>query len=208
MDSLDAAREAASSGADRIELCGRGEGGLTPSRALLASVISDATIPVHMMVRPRTGGFVYSEDEVAKMRGAIEMAHEEGAGGVVFGVLRPDGTLDVDVMRELTELARPMRVGCHRAFDATPDADAALDQLIALGVDLVLTSGHAPTALEGVATLARHVQRAAGRITILAGGTVRGENVKRIVEGSGVTEVHARATDPSVIAALATVIKS
>jgi copper homeostasis protein len=165
-------------------------------------------VPVHVMVRPRIGDFVYSAAELRAMKEAILEAKRARVAGVVFGVLSRDGTLDLKAMRDLVAEAKPLRVACHRAFDATPDADAALDQLIALGVDLVLTSGHAPTALEGVATLARHVKRAAGRITILAGGSVRGEDVKRIIEQSGVAEVHARATDPAIIPALVAVIKS
>jgi copper homeostasis protein len=189
-------------GAHRLELCGPGEGGLTPSRGLLTQTLSATRIPVHVMVRPRAGDFVYSVAELRAMREAILEAKRARVAGVVFGVLTKDGTLDLKAMRELVADAKPLRVACHRAFDRTPDADAALDQLIALGVDLVLTSGHAPTALEGVATLARHVQRAAGRITILAGGTVRAENVRQIVAGSGVSEVHARATDPMIVPAL------
>lgn len=121
---------------------------------------------------------------------------------MVFGVLRSDSTLDIARMQGLITAAWPLRIACHRAFDATPDADAALDVLLALGVDLVLTSGHAPTALEGVETLARHMRRAGGKLTVLAGGSVRAENVSAIVARSGVAEVHARATDPAVIAGL------
>ena len=112
------------------------------------------------------------------------------------------GTLDAPRMAELIALARPMRIGVHRAFDRTPDADAALDQLIALGVDVVLAAGHAPTAEEGIATLARLHRRAAGRTTIMPGGGVRAHNVQRIIRETGVHEVHARASEPEVFAAL------
>lgn len=193
------AHAAEKAGAQRLELCGPGEGGLTPSRGLLTQTMSLTRVPVHVMVRPRTGDFAYSAAELRAMKEAILEAKRARVAGVVFGVLQKDGTLDLKAMRDLVAEAKPLRIACHRAFDRTPDADAALDQLIALGVDLVLTSGQAPTALEGVATLARLVQRAAGRITILAGGTVRAENVRQIVEGSGVTEVHARATDPAIV---------
>jgi copper homeostasis protein len=202
------AHAAERAGADRLELCGPGEGGLTPSRGLLTQTMAVTRVPVHVMVRPRTGGFVYSAAELRAMKEAILEAKRARVAGVVFGVLTKEGTLDLKVMRDLVAEARPLRVACHRAFDATPDADAALDQLIALGVDLVLTSGHAPTALEGVATLARHVKRASGRITILAGGTIRAQNVRQVVEASGVHEVHARATDTTVFAALAAATKT
>ncbi len=210
VDTLETACAAVDCGAGRLELCGPGEGGLTPSRALIGAVRAALTaegtraiaVPIHVMIRPREGDFRYSDAEFAEMRDGVLMAREAGAEGVVCGILRADGSLDVERMRTLVDLARPMRVACHRAFDRTPDADAALDQLIALGVDLVLTSGHAATALEGTGTLARHVRRAAGRIVILAGGGVRAGNVRRILDETGVQEVHARASDPQVFAAL------
>lgn len=202
VDSVESARSAEASGAGRLELCGPGDGGLTPSAALLALVMAHARVPVHVMVRPREGDFTYSADEYRAMERGVELAMGAGAAGVVFGILDTDGALDAARMRTLIALARPMRVACHRAFDRTPDADAALDTLIELGVDLVLTSGHAPTALEGAETLARHVRRAGSRITILAGGTVRAENMAALVAASGVHEVHVRATDPAIFDAL------
>jgi copper homeostasis protein len=205
--SLEEARAAEAAGVDRIELCGPGDGGLTPDRALLASAIGEARIPVHVMIRPREGGFVYTADEFAAMQQAVVAAKDAGAVGVVFGVLEPGGALDAARMQELIALARPMRVACHRAFDRTPDADAALETLIAFGVDHVLTSGHALTAIEGVSTLARHVRQAAGRITVMAGGSVRASNVREIVRRTGVSEVHARATEPAVIGALVAELK-
>jgi copper homeostasis protein len=199
VETVEQAHAAERAGAHRLELCGPGEGGVTPSRGLLTQTMSLTRVPVHVMVRPRTGDFVYSPAELRAMKEAILEAKRARVAGVVFGVLLKDGTLDLNAMRALVAEAKPLRIACHRAFDRTPDADAALDQLIALGVDIVLTSGQATTALQGVATLARLVKRAAGRITVLAGGTVRAENVRQIVAGSGVTEVHARATDPAII---------
>lgn len=207
VDQLDTALAAERNGAGRLELCGPGEGGLTPSPDLLASVLKNARIPVHVMVRPRTGDFVYTDAEFAQMRDEVAMAKAAGAAGVVFGISLPDGTLDVLRMRDLVSLARPMKVGVHRAFDGTPDADAALDQLIALGVDVVLAAGHAPTAEEGTANLARFVTRAAGRTSIMPGGSVRAHNVRRIIRETGVHEVHARASDPEVFAALVRAVR-
>ena len=208
VDTLETARAAEASGAGRLELCGPGEGGLTPSPALLALVMAHAAIPVHVMVRPREGGFRYTADEFAAMRRGVELAKGAGAAGVVFGILRADATLDEERMRDLIALARPLRVACHRAFDRTPDADAALETLLALGVDLVLTSGHAPTAIEGTPTLARLVRRAGDALVILAGGTVRAENVAELVAATGVREVHARASDPAAFAALVRAARS
>ncbi|MDH5235217.1 MAG: copper homeostasis protein CutC [Gemmatimonadota bacterium] len=202
VDSIGSARSAEASGAGRLELCGPGDGGLTPSPQLLAVVMAHARVPVHVMVRPREGGFTYTADEFAQMERGVELAKGAGAAGVVFGILREEGALDVARMRALIALARPLRVACHRAFDRTPDADGALDTLLSLGVDLVLTSGHAPTATEGAATIARHVRRAGEQIVVLAGGTVRAENVAALVRETRVREVHARATDAGVIAAL------
>jgi len=202
VDRLETAVAAAASGADRLELCGPGEGGLTPSPELLHGVLAAVRIPVHVMIRPRTGDFVYTDDEFAVMREGVAMAKAAGVAGVVFGITHADGTLDVARMGELVALARPVRVGIHRAFDRVPDPDVALDQVLALGIDVVLTSGHAESAEQGIPTLARLVTRAAGRTVILAGGGVRAPNVQRIIRETGVREVHARASDPEVFAAV------
>ncbi len=207
VDQLATAVAAEVSGAGRLELCGPGEGGLSPSPELIAQVMSAVRIPIHAMVRPRTGDFVYSPAEFAQMRDDVRMVKASGCAGVVFGISRADGTLDLERMRELVTLARPLRVGVHRAFDRTPDADAALDQIIALGVDVVLAAGHAPTAEEGIPTLARLVRRAAGRTVILPGGGVRAHNVQRIIRETGVREVHARAAEPEVFAELCAVVR-
>ncbi|MBA3853612.1 MAG: copper homeostasis protein CutC [Gemmatimonas sp.] len=191
---------AMAAGADRLELCGPGEGGLTPDYATLGWLATSQAYPVHAMLRPRAGDFVYDADEFEQMRRAIPRLRQHGGRGVVFGILREDGSLDVERMAELTALADGMHVVCHRAFDATPDADEALAQLIALRVHEVLTSGHAATASEGTATLRRLKQIANGRIAILAGGSVRAHNVRELVAASGVQRVHARATDAAVIA--------
>ena len=194
-------------GAGRIELCGPGEGGLTPSVAAMRETLSLVRVPVHVMVRPCEGGFVYHDAEFALMKKAVLDAKAAGAAGVVFGMLNDDGTFDVPRMRELIALARPLRVAVHRAFDGCADPDAGLEILLALGVDVVLTAGHAPTALEGAATLKRLVAKAGDRLVILAGGSVRAENVHAIIAQSGVPEVHARATSPGIIAGLAAALR-
>lgn len=202
VDQLDTAVAAERNGAGRLELCGPGDGGLTPSPELLASIMEAVRIPVHAMVRPRTGGFVYSDAEFATMKEEVAMIKAAGCAGVVLGISRADHTLDVERMAALIALARPLKVGVHRAFDGTPDADAALDQCIALGVDVILAAGHAPTAEAGIPVLARLHRRAAGRTIIMPGGSVRAHNVQRIIRETGVHQVHARASDVQAFADL------
>jgi copper homeostasis protein len=195
VDSVESALAAQAGGADRVELCDDLlEGGTTPSAGSIELCRERLRIPIHVLIRPRGGDFVYSDIELEVMQRDIALAGRLGAHGVVFGALQPDGAVDVERTRALLGVARPMTVTFHRAFDFTPDADAALDALIALGVDRVLTSGQAPSAKEGTRTLSRLVTRAAGRIGILACGSVSEENIAEITRLTGVREVHVRAT--------------
>lgn len=190
---------AVEAGADRLELCGPGDGGLTPGDALVAETLRAVRVPVHAMVRPRAGNFVYDRAEFAAMCAAIPRLRGLGVQGVVFGVLQADGRLDEDRMRALVALSTGLRVVCHRAFDATPDAEASLRALMALGVHEVLSSGHAATALDGATTLRRLQALAGPSLAILAGGGVRPHNVRELIAQSPVPRVHARATDAAVI---------
>jgi copper homeostasis protein len=195
VDSVESALAAQAGGAHRVELCeDLLEGGTTPSAGMIEVCRERLQIPVHVLIRPRGGDFVYSNLEIEVMQRDIALARRLGVKGVVYGALHADGTVDVERTKALLGVSRPLSVTFHRAFDFTPDADAALDTLIELGIDRVLTSGQAPTALEGTRTLARLVTRAAGRIRILAGGGLTEENVARVVASSGVAEVHVRAT--------------
>jgi copper homeostasis protein len=195
VDSVESALAAQAGGAHRIELCeDLLEGGTTPSAGMIEVCRERLRIPVHVLIRPRGGDFVYSDLEIEVMQRDIALARRLGAQGVVYGALRADGSVDVERTKALLGASRPLSVTFHRAFDFTPDADAALDTLIGLGVDRVLTSGQAPTAVEGTRTLARLVARAAGRIGILAGGGLTEENVAGVVASTGVREVHVRAT--------------
>ena len=175
-------------------------GGTTPDAALIERCAASLTIPVFVMIRPRGGDFVYDAGEVAAMADAIRTAAAAGAHGVVFGALRPDATIDVDVMRRLIDVARPLPVTCHKAIDATRDPLEALDALLALGVDRVLTSGGADTAAAGAATIARMVARAGDALVVMAGGGVRAHNVAALVRQTGVREVHARLLPAGVAA--------
>ena len=195
VDSVESAIAAQTGGAHRIELCDDLlEGGTTPSAGMIEVCRERLHIPVHVLIRPRGGDFVYSDVEIEVMQRDIALARRLGAKGVVFGALHADGTVDVERTRALLGVSRPLSVTFHRAFDFTPDADAALDALIGLGIDRVLTSGQAAMAVEGLSTLARLVTRAAGRIRILAGGGLSEENIGRVAELTGVQEVHVRAT--------------
>ncbi len=193
IDSHDAALASAAGGAGRVELCARLDvGGTTPDVALIARCVAALTIPVFVMIRPRGGDFVYDRGEIADMARAIDAASAAGAHGVVVGALRPDATIDADVMGRLVDRARPLPVTCHKAIDATRDPIEALDAVLALGVDRVLTSGGAETAAAGAATIARMVARAGDALVVMAGGGIRAHNVATIVQATGVREVHAR----------------
>lgn len=198
-DSTHSARVAQAFGADRIELCGPGEGGTTPSLGLMARCRDQVTVPLHVMIRPHAGGFFYSEEEVDIMCNDILTARSLGVDGVVVGPLHSDATIHALHLAELISAARPLNVVFHRAFDQTRDVMTSLDTLISLGVHAILTSGQARTALDGADTLAALHARAADRLSIMAGGNVRGHSVRDIVARSGVRAVHARATDPMIV---------
>jgi copper homeostasis protein len=191
VDSVESALAAARGGAHRIELCANLiEGGTTPSAGTLAVCRAGLDIPIFVLVRPRGGDFLYSAAERAVMLEDIRRAKAAGAHGIVTGVLSADGEIDVDHTRELIAAARPLQVTFHRAFDVCRDATSALETLVALGVERVLTSGQAATAPEGAETIARHVRQAAGRIGVLPGGGVTPDNVAPLIRATGVTEVH------------------
>lgn len=193
VESLEEALTAERAGADRLELCDNlAVGGTTPRAALLAAVKQQVRIPVAVMVRPRGGSFVFSRVEVDSMHRDIAMAQSLGADALVIGVLDAAGRVDAGLTRSLVARAKGIPVTFHRAFDEVTNQRAALDALIGAGVSRVLTSGGAATAIEGADALAELVRRAAGRIGIMAGGKVRGVNVRELVTRSGVEEVHAR----------------
>jgi copper homeostasis protein len=193
VDCVESARAAERGGARRLELCANlAVGGTTPSAALISSVKARVRIPVVVMIRPRGGSFVCHPDEVEQMLRDIDMARTLKADGLVMGVLKPNGEVDALLTRQLVAAASGTPVAFHRAFDAVPNQAAALDALIEAGIVRVLTSGGAETALTGAGALADLVDQAGSRITIMAGGKVRGVNVRAIVAASGVSEIHAR----------------
>jgi copper homeostasis protein len=191
LDSVESAIAAERGGAHRVELCGNVlEGGVTPSAGMIAAVRRAISIPVHVMIRPRGGDFLYSDHELGIMRRDIEAAKELGADGVVLGILDEDGNIDAHRTSELVQLARPLNVTFHRAIDMTRDPVSALEALIDLRIGRVLTSGGEQTAIEGQEAIARLVRTAAGRIVVMAGSGIHEQNVRQFIEATGVHEIH------------------
>ena len=200
--SADDAHAAVEGGADRLELCSAlALGGLTPSLGTLREIKRTMDVPVMAMVRPREGGMSYSEGEFAAMLDDAVLLIENGADGVVFGILTPDSELDLprcgQFVYQVTRAAgsRPVEKVFHRAFDVVADPATAIEQLIDLGVTRILTSGRAPEAVNGIAEIRSYVEAARGRIQILPGGGITRKNVIDIVERTGVNQVHLYVTE-------------
>jgi copper homeostasis protein len=192
VDRLEALREAQHGDADRIELCSRLDlDGLSPVPELLDAALADARIPVVAMVRPRPGPFQVSPEDLELMQSELRALRGRGLAGVVLGAITDDGRVDRPAMRRLMAAAGDLPVVFHRAFDRCADLPRALEELIDLGVRRVLTSGGAPSAWEGRAALRALVERAAGRIEILAGGGVRDHVLADLLAATGVEQVHA-----------------
>jgi copper homeostasis protein len=191
VDSVESAIGSASGGAERVELCSAlSEGGITPSSGLIREVRASVTIQLFVIIRPRGGNFVYSDHELDVMRKDILESKALGVDGVVLGALTKDEEVDQPRTRELIELARPLQVTFHRAFDLCRDMDRALEGVIASGADRILTSGGKSDAVSGMTTIATLRQRAGHRIRIMAGGGIRASNVRSIALHTGVREVH------------------
>jgi copper homeostasis protein len=191
VDSVAGVRTAREAGADRVELCANLlEGGTTPSRGAIRQARTVAGIGLNVIVRPRGGDFLFDDDEFAIMETDIETAKAEGADGVVIGLLAADGTIDARRTGKLIARARPLSVTFHRAFDMTPDPFQALETLVGLGVERVLTSGQEATVLEGLPLIVELIRRAGKRIVIMPGGGITARNVDRIVAAAGPREIH------------------
>jgi copper homeostasis protein len=191
VDSCAGVRAAREAGADRVELCADLlEGGTTPSLGMIRRARGIGGIGLHVIIRPRGGDFLYDEDEFETMNVDVRAVKAEGADGVVIGLLQPDGRIDVERTRILIEAARPLAVTFHRAFDMVADPYAALETLIDLGVDRVLTSGQDVSVLEGLPLITELNRRAGERIIVMPGGGITARNVERIVRESGVREIH------------------
>ncbi|SIN95324.1 copper homeostasis protein [Singulisphaera sp. GP187] len=187
---IESALAAQAGGADRIELCeDLAVGGVTPSAGTIAVACRRLAIPVHVLIRPRGGNFVYSEAEFEVMERDIAMVKSLGVAGVVIGLLRPDRSLDQDRLARLVVASRPLNVTFHRAFDEVTNPFDVVDELIGLGVERILTSGGAVRAADGLVRLAESTQRARGRIAIAAGGRITEADLPAIL-GAGLKEFH------------------
>jgi copper homeostasis protein len=182
-------------GANRIELCsGPGEGGTTPSWSFIKSAREKLHIDLYVMIRPRGGDFLYSDDEFEIMKNDIAICKQLGCDGVVFGILNPDGKVDKVRCKELIDLAYPLEATFHRAFDRVDDPFEALEDIIELGFERILTSGLVPKAIDSKQTIFELILQSAGRIIIMPGSGVNSGNIISIAESTGAKELHSSAS--------------
>jgi copper homeostasis protein len=191
VETVDSALAAEHAGADRIELCAElNHGGTTPAMEAMRKVHEDLEIPVFPIIRPRKGDFVYTDSEFAAMRRDIAFARDLGMEGVVLGILRPDHSIDIERTRELVELAHPLEVTFHRAFDYANDLMRSLEDVISTGATRLLTAGGAKSVPEGAAALKKLVQAAGDRIIVLPGAGLHAGNIAKLAAEIGAREFH------------------
>jgi len=196
IDRIESALAARSGGADRIEVCGALDvDGITPSYGLVEQCVELGSVKVVVMIRPHAGGFCYGANEVNTMLRDIGVARQLGANGIVFGALGKDGRIDRELYQRFIEASRPLSVTFHRAFDLTPDPFEALDSLLELGIDRLLTSGQAASAKYGVPLIRELVRRAGNGLSVVAGGGIRVEHVVAVIRATGVREIHTSASE-------------
>ncbi len=190
-NSVESCIEAQKGGAYRVELCaGIPEGGTTPSYGDMVLARANTTLKLNVIIRARGGDFLYSELEMQTMVEDIKIARTLGVDGVVFGCLTAQGKVDKEANKRLMDEAKGLSTTFHRAFDMCDDPFEALEDIISLGFDRILTSGQEPTAPEGVELLAQLVEKAAGRIIIMPGCGVREDNIAELAQKTGAVEFH------------------
>ena len=191
---IDSAIAAAQAGADRLELCENPQdGGTTPSYGFMKTVRELVSIPIFPIIRPHGGDFLYSESAYLVMQKDIALAKELGFEGVVLGLLNQDGSIDADRTAKLVELAYPMEVTFHRAFDRAIQPLEALETIIQTGCSRILTSGQEPNAFDAKELIQQLVQQASDRITIMPGSGVRAGNIQALAHFTGAQELHSSA---------------
>ncbi len=184
-------KSAVEGGADRIELCANlNEGGTTASFATIKKCREDFPVLLYPIIRPRGGDFLYSKDEFGIMLNDVKLCKELGCDGVVIGLLNMDGTIDLVRTAQLIEAAYPLGVTFHRAFDRCKDPFEALEQLVSIGCERILTSGQKSNVMDGIELVAELNSKADGSIIIMPGSGVRKENIKMLAEKTGCTEFH------------------
>lgn len=190
-DSWQSASIANEAGAHRVELCsGIGEGGLTPSLGLIQLVMQKLAIQTHVLIRPRSGDFLYSVDEIEIMEKDVEACKNAGVDGVVIGFLLSNGDIDVELTKRFIDLAGNMKVTFHRAFDMCKDPLKAFEELKELGIDYLLTSGQAAKAKDGEALISELVKRSDGKIKIMPGSGVRAHNLEELMKNTEAPAYH------------------
>ncbi|MGE5423786.1 MAG: copper homeostasis protein CutC [Syntrophothermus sp.] len=191
VNSARSAAEAWKGGADRVELCeNMTDGGCTPSAGSIILAKQLLPIPVYVMIRPRGGDFLYTPEEFQVMREDIKMARSLGADGIVTGILNADGTVDRPRMAELVCLARPMGITFHRAFDMTNDPFRAMEDIIELGIERILTSGQSDSAIDGSLIIRKLIDQAKGRVIIMPGHGIKEYNITEAINSTGANEFH------------------
>lgn len=191
VDSVESALQAEKGGADRLELCSNLViGGTTPTRALFLQIREHTDIPIHVLLRPRFGDFLYTDQELCIIAKEIDMFREAGAEGIVIGCLKPDGCLDVEAMNSLIDHAGQMKITLHRAFDMCVDPFRTLELAKSLGIHTILTSGCQPSCLQGIDLIRQLDQCSEGLISIMAGAGIQENSAKILKEKTNITAFH------------------
>lgn len=191
VNSVESAVNAQKGGATRVELCDNLlEGGTTASAGTLLAVRAKLICELNVLIRPRGGDFLYNNTELETIMNDIAFAKKAGADGIVFGFLTEEGKIDLTLLKEMITQARPLSVTFHRAFDMCDDPFEALEQLVKLRVDRILTSGQKQTALEGSTLLKQLIQKAGNQIIIMPGGGIRPNNIEKLIKKTGAREYH------------------
>ena len=192
---IESCMAAQDAGADRIELCASpGEGGTTPSYAFIKEARKKLNIDLYVMIRPRGGDFLYTNEEFEIMKNDVMACKQLGCDGIVTGILMEDGKVDKKRCKELLEYAYPLETTFHRAFDRVADPYEAMEDIIDLGFERILTSGLVPKAIDGKETLSALIKKSAERIIIMPGSGVNASNIISIAKSTGAKEFHSSAS--------------